>query len=148
MAYYTSTTCGYPTAGNSTRVETGCTTDYAQSEVKYAVDAWAADKFQASDLKDDRLGYKARLLTLEELQNNLGYAQLQSDATSILYDSANTPSWVYNSNYYYWTMSQYEDSTLRVWYVNNDGCLYRSHNVYGSHNGAVRPVVTLLKSAL
>ena len=41
MTYYSSETCGYV---NSSWVYDGCTTDYAQSEVKYAVDAWAKDK--------------------------------------------------------------------------------------------------------
>ena len=146
MTYYSSETCGYP-AGASSSVTTGCTTDYAQSEVKYAVDAWAKDKFQASDLKEDSLGYKARLITLEELQNNLGYAQLQSGDTFISYDSSNSPSWIYNSNYLYWTMSPYEYFALNVWCVYGDGFLY--HNFVGNGRlGVVRPVVTLLKSAI
>ena len=146
MAYYTSTTCGYSTEGSG--VTTGCKSDYASSEVKYAVDAWAVDKFQASDLKEDSLGYKARLITLEELQNNLGYAQLQSGDTSISYDSSNSPSWIYNSNYWYWTMSPKGDSALCVWFVNIDGDLLHSNGVYYYNSGSVRPVVTLLKSAL
>ena len=44
MAYYTSETCGYPNGSSGSSVDIGCTTDYAQSEVKYAVDAWAKDK--------------------------------------------------------------------------------------------------------
>ena len=63
MAYYTSETCGWV---NNSRVETGCTTDYEQSEVKYVVDAWAADKV-GSKLQE------ARLLTYEELITDLGY---------------------------------------------------------------------------
>ena len=153
MAYYTSATCGYPTAGNSTFVTTGCTTDYAQSEVKYAVDAWAADKFQASDLKDDETGYSARLITFNELVNNLGYS-IKNGETSYTATADYTPSWIYNSNYWYWTMSQYGDSALGVWFVGYDGGLYggnvySSDNiVYGNYYGVVRPVVTLLKSAL
>ena len=149
MTYYSSETCGYPNGSSGSSVTTGCTTDYAQSEVKYAVDAWAADKFQASDLKEDSLGYKARLLTIDELTTNLGYEKTNS---STLYPSTNgdtTPSWVYNSNYHYWTMSPYEDSTLYVWYVNYGGNLSHGNSVYhNDRGGAVRPVVTLLKSAL
>ena len=44
MAYYTSETCGYLNGSSGSCVTTGCTIDYAQSEVKYAVDAWAKDK--------------------------------------------------------------------------------------------------------
>ena len=144
MAYYSSETCGNPTAGSSTIETTGCTTDYAQSEVKYVVDAWAADKFQASDLKDDETGYSVRLLTFDELVDNLGYTIIDGD-TWYSPSAENTPNWVYNSNYYYWTMSQYEDSTSRLWRVYGSGHVYTG-DVYG--NDVVRPVVTLLKSAL
>ena len=146
MVYFTSTTCGYPTG---TFVSTGCTTDYAQSEVKYAVDAWAADKFKTSDLKEDATGYSARLITFDELVNNLGYS-IKDGATSYSATVDYTPSWVYNGNYsHYWTMSAYADSALRVWHVDGNGSL-NSDNVNSFFNGVhvVRPVVTLLKSAL
>ena len=143
MTYYSSETCGYV---NGSYITDGCTTDYEQSDVKYAVDAWATDKFDTNDLTEDSLGYKVRLLTFEELTTNLGYAQ----TTSSVGPSSNgeTPSWVYNGKYYYWTMSQYNDSASDVWYVTTDGDL--SHHSYYVYDGneAVRPVVTLLKSAL
>ena len=144
MAYYTSTTCGYPTAGDSTFVSTGCTTDYAQSEVKYAVDAWAADKFQASDLSVDATGYSARLISHNDLITNLGYDNKQ-DTTGPSSDGT-TPDWVYNSNFNYWIMSQFVDSTVEVWNMRNIGWV-ESHAVYRGFS-SVRPVVTILKSAL
>ena len=149
MAYYTSETCGYPTAGDNTIITTGCTTDYAQSEVKYVVDAWAVDKFQASDLKADATGYSARLLTFEELTTNLGYTAPAKDVTSMSLNSETVPSFVYNSNYYYWTMSPFQDEALRVWIVNYNGNVYTDIvcNINGS-SYVVRPVVTLLKSVL
>ena len=146
MAYYSSTTCGYDGT-------TGCTSDYEQSEVKYAVDAWATDKFNVNDLTEDDLGYKTRLLTLEEITTNLGYT-LDETATSEIYQPSleNTPFWVYNSNYMYWTMSIYEDSASYVWGVFNNGNVSKSHvdnyNLYNGSIEVVRPVVTLLKSAL
>ena len=96
MAYYTSTTCGW---NGSSRVSDGCTTDYDASEIKYVVDAWTTDKLNASDLTEDSLGYKTRLLSFEDLTTNLGYV-LDDEATFEIYiPSENTPSWVYNSNY-------------------------------------------------
>ena len=145
MAYYSSETCGYV---NSSWVETGCTTDYVQSEVKYAVDAWAKDKFQASDLKEDSLGYKARLITTEELMDNLGYNHAEEGPSYFILNPEYTPSWVYNSNYWYWTMSPYEDSTSNVWNVSSNGSLAHNGSVCNYEYGSVRPVVTLLKSAL
>ena len=96
MAYYTSTTCGW---NGSSRVSDGCTTDYDASEIKYVVDAWTTDKLNASDLTEDSLGYKTRLLSFEDLTTNLGYV-LDDEATFEIYiPSENTPSWVCNSNY-------------------------------------------------
>ena len=70
MTYYSSDTCKSGT-------ETGCTSDYDDSDIKYAVDAWANDKFNDGVLKTDTLGYKARLLTFDEF-HNLGYGEPQS----------------------------------------------------------------------
>ena len=143
MAYYTSETCGYV---NGSYVDTGCTTDYEQSEVKYAVDAWAADKLNESDLKEDSIGYKTRLLTFEDLTNNLGYTR-EEGASYMNLNTENTPSWVYNSQYYYWTMSQYDDSASFVWGVTSDGSVYGDYGV-SSSGSVVRPVITLLKSSI
>ena len=144
MAYYSSETCGYPTVGNNTSVKTGCTTDYAQSEVKYVVDAWATDKFQTSDLKKDETGYSARLITFDDLTNNLGYS-FKSEITVYSATADVTPDWVYNSNYSYWTMSQYEDSNS-MWTVSIN--LSSGNAGPGGLSETVRPVVTLLKSAI
>ena len=143
MAYYSSTTCGWV---NSSWVETGCTKEYAQSEIKYVVDNWASDKFQASDLKEDNLGYKARLITFEELTTNLGYDK-NAGGTILSSTNGDTPDWVYNSNYSYWTMSQYQDSSDTVWLVFYSGNL-NYFGVYTYGNDAVRPVINLRKSAI
>ena len=138
MAYYSSSTCGKNDSS-------GCTTDYAKSEVKYVVDAWALDKLKASDLKEDKTGYSVRLITFDDLVDNLGY--VSTDLNTLYAPTADvTPSWVYNSNYEYWQMSQYEDSTSYVWNVGRSGYV-GIDNVYHS-SGSVRPVITILKSAL
>ena len=142
MAYYSSSTCGY---NGSKWIADGCTTDYAKSEVKYVVDAWALDKLKASDLKEDKTGYSVRLITLDDLVDNLGYTIV--DVTTHYAPTADvTPSWVYNSNYWYYTMSQREDSTYRVWYVDNGGGMYNALVCY--YEGSVRPVITIKKSAI
>ena len=142
MAYYSSSTCGY---NGSKWIYDGCTTDYAKSEVKYVVDAWALDKLKASDLKEDKTGYSVRLITFDDLVDNLGYT-ITNENTWYTPTADVTPSWVYNSKYYYWTMSQREDSTDSVWFVYPDGDV----NDYYVHYcaGSVRPVITILKSAL
>ena len=137
MAYYTSETCGYV---NNDYVYSGCTTDYAQSEVKYAVDAWKAAQAPAAT--------SARLITIDDLEDNLGYEQDPSVATQKVPNPTNTPSWVYNSDYYYWTMSQYEDSASIVWGVRGSGSVGPDYGVDNIYYVAVRPVITLSKSLI
>ena len=146
MAYYSSETCGY----NGTSWDySGCTTYYAQSEVKYAVDAWAKDKLKTSDLNVDETGDSARLSTYKEFLN-LGYDVNKTSAgsgTGLLL-TENVPDWIYNSKYKYWTMSPYGDCISCVLAVDEDGRL--GVNGVGIQNvrNVVRPVVTLYKSAL
>ena len=140
MAYYRSETCGYP---NGSYVDTGCTTSYNQSEVKYAVDAWAAAKF-TDELKIVD-GYSARLLKIDEV-SNLGYEWIDNGSVELWQKTASIPDWVYNSSYWYWIMSQWNDSSSGVCYVNADGNLHGT-NVYNS-DGAVRPVINVYKSSI
>ncbi len=140
MTYYSSDTCKSGT-------ETGCTSDYDDSDIKFAVDAWANDKLTQSDLVGDKLGYKVRLLTYEELTTSLGYEPAAKDVTSINLNNENTPSWVYNSSYFYWTMSPYQDEASRVWGIDNFGYVH-AFRIWFIYRGVVRPVVTFSKSAL
>ena len=142
MAYYTSIDCGYGTGSNNTY--TGCTTDYASSEVKYVVDAWKIANAPAAT--------EARIITIEDLMNNLGYEEQQycsaGECSMKKSKTENTPSWIYNSNYWYWTSTQYNDSSSNVWYVDSDGRLGDNHVNNGSPSisGVVRPVITISKS--
>ena len=142
MAYYSSSTCGNI---GSVWTNGGCTTDYAKSEVKYVVDAWALDKLKASDLKEDKTGYSARLITFDDLVDNLGYTIVDGH-TYYIPTADVTPSWVYNSNYWYWIMSQLGDSTSDMWTVTGNGGV--DHDSVDSGGGSVRPVITIKKSAI
>ena len=142
MAYYSSATCGNGTYD-------GCTADYAQSEVKYVVDAWAAAKTTVSDLRTDSTGYKARLLTIDDLIDNLGYSWQQTSSGHPTINE-NVPSFMIpeNHSYWYWTMSQHLEDALGVWNVDSGGSL--ASGIVHNHlrHGAVRPVIILSKSAL
>ena len=146
MAYYSSSTCGY---NGSSGVNDGCTTDYKSSDIKYAVDAWEKDKFTSSDLKEDQTGYSARLITFDELITNLGYDISINTSPS---QKGETPSFVYNSNYGYWTMNPSSAAPDHaVWYVNSGGYLdngYVNSGNYEGKLGVVRPVINLKKSAI
>ncbi len=139
IAYYESETCGeydYE-ANNGSFVETGCTNDYTQSNVKKVVDVWAKDKVP-SGLQE------ARLITFNEyaaLSNTEEY--ITPTESSTIYNPQY--DWMYNSNYSYYTMTPYEDSNSQIWYVNTDGNL--SHYKVFDRD-SVRPVIVLDKSVL
>ena len=111
---------------------------YDGSYIKTAVDAWKAAKAPAAT--------EARLITKNELIDNLGYV-LKENATSEEYiPSGSTPSWVYNLNYWYWTMSPYTDSAPYVWRVGGSSRL--DSGVVGNDGSVVRPVIVLSKSLI
>ena len=111
---------------------------YDGSYIKTTVDAWKAAKAPAAT--------EARLITFEELTENLGFEYQLIDTSEGYTKTDDTPSWVYNSNYWYWTMSPYSDSASDVWDVHDDGGLWGLSVYYGG--GVVRPVIVLSKSEL
>ena len=121
------------------KVQYGSSTDYSTSTVKQVVDAWKTTAVASGDTAT------ARLITFEDLSTNLGYDEGMKQCTgSCWYNKSDgTPTWVYNSNYWYWTMSQYGASS-GVWRVYNNGNLY---NNVPSYSCMVRPVLELSKSA-
>ena len=137
MAYYRSPTCGY---NGTDWVYDECKTDYAQSEVKYVVDAWKAAKAPAAT--------EARLISYEDLLNDLGYENNFTCTGGCFYSGSleNVPNWVYNSNYWYWTMSPNNDSASIVWHVLTGGGL--SGNYVSGSSNVVRPVITISKSSI
>ena len=138
MQYYSSSTCGYV---NGNWVDDGCTTDYAQSEIKYVVDAWKTAKAPAA--------IEVRLISKQEIDDNFEFEEYKpcGDECGVVIDII-TADWMYNSNY--WTSTQYNDSSSSVWSVESNGRL-NGHSVYGNRhndNGVVRPVITISKSVI
>ena len=136
MAYYSSATCGY---NGSEWVDSGCTTDYAQSEIKYVVDAWKTA--QAPNATN------ARLITIDDLTDNLGMELNKTNPTTYqITVTEDTPTWVMGENYWYWTMTTDTDNVGQVWRVRNRSYASVTSNSVQSNNGAVRPVITLSKA--
>ena len=133
IAFYTSETCGWV---NKNFISTGCMNDYASSEVKYVVDSWGLNKLNLDDLKIDYTGHSLRLITIDELRNNLGYGD--SDTPT-----ENVPLWVYKHTY--WTMSPKDNE---IWIVANNEFGKLKHRTVYDINVSIRPVITLFKSAL
>lgn len=145
MTYYSSETCVHYFIPP---IYTGCTNDYADSDVKYAVDAWALAKISSNDLVVDYTGYSVRLITIDDLKQ-LGYVK-KHDTMGDYYDkSDDVPSWLYNSDYY-WTMSPptYIYTSRSVISIKYDGTLVQEEPIYAREDLAVRPVITVKKSAI
>jgi len=118
------------------QVQYGSTNDYSTSTVKQVVDAWKNTAVKSGDTAT------ARLITYDDLTDNLGFEK-KNEGTIYPSSNGDTPTWVYNSNYWYWTMSQYGGSSS-VWGVDYNGILIFSGV---SSSAMVRPVLELSKSA-
>ena len=116
--------------------------NYETSYIKTTVDAWKQDKAPAAT--------EVRLLDYDDFES-LGYEfgnPTPSDAYWV--KTVNVPSWLYNSNYWYWTMDLKDDAST-IWFVCPDGVLKDNHvnsTIYNGVRSAVRPVIVLSKSAL
>ncbi len=140
VAYYTSETCGYV---NDDWIDTGCTSDYVDSDIKYIVDAWANSEAP--------LAVEARLITKDEIDDNMGYEEFDIPCGSCGAKGERiSKSWMYNSNYSYWTMSVKDSLPTKVWGVSLNGSVGTAsvNSGQGTGNQAVRPVIVLSKSAL
>ena len=151
LAYYTSDNCK-SAGGNS-----GCSIDFSVSDIKQIIDIWKNHSLNPDDLVVDSTGYDARLLTYDEIFNNLGYSvdysTKLSDVNYYYINPDSTPDWVYNSNYYYWTMSEVDDQDFSVLMVRKNGdvgasTIFACDKVYFQDGDyTVRPVITIKKSA-
>ena len=109
------------------------------------VNNWSNSTIGSNNLKEDIFGYKARLLTNDDLFDRLGYENNFYCSSGCDYRGTIdfVPTWMYNSGYSYWIMQAEEyvwDSIL------SSGNLYGNGQGLGSH--AIRPVINLKKSSI
>ena len=119
------------------KVQYGSSVDYSTSTIKQVVDAWKNTAVKSSD------NASARLITVDDFTDNLGYEYFDNGSAQYYDKTEDTPSWVYNSNYYYWTMTP-KAASSSMWYVDSNGNLYYNRS---SDSSMVRPVLELSKSA-
>lgn len=119
----------------------GPDTNYKTSNAKIVLDAWTKSIFTSDECLD------TRLIQLNDLINNYGYKIESVSGTNQIIRSDSTPNYIYNNNYTYWTMSQYEDSSTGLYAVSSYNYLTncRSSNC---NSYVIRPVVMLKKSAI
>ena len=124
--------------------------NYDTSYIKSTLDAWAIAMIESSDLVEDSTGYSIRLLTIEDLVNNLGMEFTTPDPSTMrVVETEDAPAWLF-SNYWYWTMSPCDDISYLVWFVSDSGLTLSGprSNENIKYSYFVRPVITLKKSSL
>ncbi len=133
LTYYSSENCNQKGSGE---IYTDCKKDYNESDIKYVVDAWASSTFNSGELIEID-GNKARLISQPELVNDLG-------CTSN-YCSNSQYNWLYNSNYWYWTMTPEPNYHHHMYTVDSSGNV-RYCNM--TTDELIRPVINVYKSAI
>ena len=104
------------------------------SDIKYVVDGWKNSKAP--------LATEARLIKKEEIEIEIREYDPCGGCGAVVAGECAKYDWLYNSNYWYWTISQYGDSS-RVWNV----CGGNLYGIFLSDGYMVRSVLELLKSA-
>lgn len=146
VAFYSNSDCGYLEENNDNFVNNGCNNiSYENSNIKNIVDNWAMDNFESVFLVKDQLGYKYRLITYEELINNLGYDEnIKANDSNYVISNNNVPVFVTNLSYNYWTMSKIQDyKSYIVDYAGSNGRLLPYRFYY--RDATIRPVITVRK---
>ena len=122
-----------------------CDLRYENSDIKKLIDFWVEKNLDIKDLEKDETGFSARLITIEELQENLGYV-ISIRGTDKRLIRRETPSFVYSKNYSYWTMSASEtEYNSLMWCVSSSQITPWTPS---SNSPVIRPVINLKKAAL
>ena len=123
------------------KVQFGEVEDYNSSIVKHVVDEWGNTVIKKGDIA------VARLISFEEI-HNLGYDNepIQEYGVKNYYKTELVPTWVYNSQYTYWTESVNQLKS-NCYAVLDDGELTPRRIGTPGFYYTVRPVLELLKSA-
>ena len=152
MSYYWSDTCHNSNAyGYTGYDESGCDghNDYEGSKVKEYLEGTYINTLDADNLKEVD-GYKIRLITTNELNQNLGWVNI-NDTIKSNNENANVPTWIYQNWGYsnnisrYWTMSADPNDSSEVMAIDGRTTL---SGVGVSFGYGVRPVINLLKSSI
>ena len=135
VAFYTSESCMQPW-------DVGCTNNYNLSDVKYIVDAWSERNVPVG-LQE------ARLITKDEYVANCIEENRVNDSGAQYVAIIPQYSWMYNSDYNYFTSSP-EGDAQKIFNVLTGGGIISSYvSSAGTSGGSViRPVIVLNKSYL
>ena len=120
--------------------------NFNQSPIKTILNQYADDNNLNSKLKEIE-GYRIRLVSFEELQNNLGLSSTMT-ASWYEFDLSESYSWVYENfgGKRYWTMTPNSNDNMILYHVDSD--LRRVKGMIIFDCLSVRPVINLYKSAI
>ena len=152
MAYYTSETCSsnlYWSISNFNHSDieiVGCNNSYTKSDVKKVIDNWS--KSFSGNLKEVD-GYKARILTYDDLVNKLGFVSLNGDSDYRINLDTNI-SWFTNFNYPIWISNTLNDSNKVLIIFGTNGTNEGRQWLYDPNDffATVRPVLNVYKSKI
>ena len=144
MGYNWTETCHNDNYGYTTYDSSNCSNieEYSSSKIKEFLEGTYINTLGADNLKKVD-GYKIRLITLEELQSNLGVAQ---NLTASWYNTSSSDSlkWVYqnfgegqNEVYGYWTMTPCSYSSGSVLYVSR----WEGRIGFGNSNNIIKSAI-------
>ena len=120
--------------------------NYSSSKIKEYLEGTYINTINSSKLKEID-GYKIRLITIKELEDQLGY---QKSSTTNRYSCTIdvTPKFTYENfgnAYGYWTMTSDESNNSSLWYIYQGSDGYQGSSANIKSNYGVRPVINILK---
>lgn len=134
----------------------GETNNYDSSYVKNIINIWQRKNFNDNDLKEVD-GYKARLITVDELIDDLHFGYVNDSGSTVpLRKTSSTPKWAYSPNYGYWTMTSVDYNNCNTTYC-NDSYIWPVYSYGENYNQGssprydsytIRPVINLYKKAI
>lgn len=132
-------------------------TPFNQTIFKKILDNWVKTELDENDLIDIN-GYKARIISFEDIMNSFSMEQYHSDSDNqnsefnSYYFTNNTPD-AFNNNYFghYWVMS--DNDNISFWYLDSiinsiKTTLLLKYNTTSHISKAILPVINLKKEVL
>ena len=134
MPYYSSENC--VSAGDMS----GCSTEYIISDIKQVIDIWLKSVF-----KNNEEVY-SRLITKTEIDNNFEFEDKTMPWGETRKVISSKYSYMFNSDYSYWTMTSHSDFKTDVFVVDGDG--YVGNIRVNYEQITIRPVIIVKKMTL
>ena len=142
--YYYSDTCCYNEDKIVSKKTSGCNKDFDTSTIKKLLDNWSNNELDLDDLVLVD-GYKVRLITVDELVNNLSFERKNNSSNETYYvSSSSSPNFINNTDFSTWTMSAVQSDNKVLAIGQSSYSYYKNVN----ESTEVKPVINLKKSTI